>query len=592
MGTRLVFDGECGFCRYSVEYARAVTVDRVEYRPYQEVASEHSGVTTQEFAASIQLFHEDQRYCGADAAFRTLALGGLGFWHGLYRYLPGFAVCSETLYRFVSTHRVGSLVLAKALFGSSLRPAQFEQTADWLYRGIMLIAFIALSSLWWQIDALIGESGILPVANFLGAVGEQLGRDGYLQFPTLLWISTTDAFLHGLCGLGLLACCIGIAGRARVAAALLVYAIYLSLFYGGQIFMGYQWDLLLIECLVLSALLAAHRTWGIWLFRLLLFRFMLLSGAVKLLSDDPTWADASALAYHFETQPLPTTFAWFAHYLPDAVLKGGVYTTFVVELVFSFFVFLPRNLRLVAGCGFVLLELLILLTGSYNFFNLLTIVMCLALLDDRLLQRLPRMRGVHPRRIGRTIVSGFGCLITVLGLLVVVDSVTRSRAPRAVLEVFQPALAVNRYGLFAIMTTQRDELVIEGSLDGSDWLAYGFPFKPGVVADHPRLATPHQPRLDWQMWFAALTTLERAPWVYGFANALLRAEPSVLALIEDPFDGAPPAFVRVVRYRYRFTTPEERAWNGDWWVRERIGLWSPEMRLRSPVIRHEPLTLD
>jgi len=592
MGARLVFDGECGFCRYSVEYARAVTQGQVEYRPYQEVASEYSDVATQEFVASIQLFHKGQRYSGAEAAFRTLALGGLGFWHVLYRYLPGFAICSEWLYRFVAAHRIGSLVIAKALFGSSLRPARFEQTADWLYRGVMLIALLALSSLWWQIEALIGENGILPVADFLGAVREQLGRDGYWQVPTLLWISASDAFLHGLCGLGLVACCAGIAGRARVTTALLVYAVYLSLFYGGQIFMGYQWDLLLIECLLLSALLAAHRTWGIWLFRLLLFRFMLLSGAVKLLSDDSTWADASALAYHFETQPLPTPLAWFAHHLPSTILKAGVHANFLIELVFPFFIFLPRNPRLVAGCGFVLLQLLILLTGSYNFFNLLTIVACLALLDDRLLRRLPHLRGVQPRRSSRYLVTGFGCLITVLGLLVVLDSVTRSRAPRELLEVFEPARAVNHYGLFAVMTTQRDELVIEGSLDGANWRAYAFPFKPGDVAGRPRVATPHQPRLDWQMWFAALTTLERTPWMYGFASALLRAEPSVLALLEDPFAGDSPAFVRVVSYRYRFTTPEERSSNGDWWIRERIGLWSPEMRLRAHVIRHDALTLD
>ncbi len=592
MAARLVFDGECGFCLYSVEYARAVTLDRVEYRPYQEVASEYSDVALEDFAASIQLFHKDQRYCGAEAAFRTLAIGGLSFWHVLYRYLPGFAICSEWLYRFASTHRVGSLVVGKALFGSRLRPARFEQTADWLYRGVMFMAFLALGSLWWQIDALIGENGILPVAEFLEAVRDQLGLEGFMRVPTLLWISSSDAFLHALCGLGLLACCIGMAGRARVSAALLVYAVYLSLFYGGQIFMGYQWDLLLIECLLLAALLAAQPKWGVWLFRLLLFRFMLLSGAVKLLSDDPTWADASALAYHFETQPLPTPLAWFAHHLPDAILQAGVHVTFVIELVLPFFIFLPRNPRLVAGCGFVFLQLLIGLTGSYNFFNLLTIVVCIALLDDRLLHRLPRFRGVQPRRLGRYLVAGLGSLIAVLGLLVVLDATTSSRAPRALLAVFEPARAVNHYGLFAVMTTRRDELVIEGSLDGADWRAYGFPFKPGAVAGRPRVATPHQPRLDWQMWFAALTTLERAPWVYGLANALLRAEPSVLALIEDPFAGEAPEFVRVVRFSYRFTTPEERAASGEWWMREQIGFWSPEMRLRKPVMTHDPLILD
>ena len=202
MGARLVFDGECGFCLYSVEYARAVTLDRVEYRPYQEVASEYSDVATEDFAASIQLFHKDQRYSGAEAAFRTLAIGGLNFWLVLYRCLPGFAICSEWLYRFVSTHRVGSLVLGKALLGSRLRPARFEQTADWLYRGVMFIAFIALSSLWWQVDALIGENGILPVAEFLEAVRDQLGPEGFIRVPTLLWISSRNS-ASGCTGLSL-----------------------------------------------------------------------------------------------------------------------------------------------------------------------------------------------------------------------------------------------------------------------------------------------------------------------------------------------------------------------------------------------------
>jgi len=472
------------------------------------------------------------------------------------------------------------------------RGERFEQTADWLYRGVMLMALLALLSLWWQIEALIGSAGILPVDEYLAAVHAQLGRDAYVQLPTLLWLSSTDAALHVLCAAGVVACCAGLLGRMRIVAALVVYAVYLSLFYAGQIFTGYQWDLLLIECLVLCALLAARPGWGVWLFRLLLFRFMFLSGAVKLLSGDPTWADATALEYHFQTQPLPTVFAWYAQQLPPWVLHGGVYATLVIEIVLPWLVLLPRAPRLAAGAGFVLLEVLILLTGSYNFFNLLTIVMCLSLLDDDLLRWLPSLRGIGLRRRGRHLVAGLGCSIALLGVLVVVETVTDVRAPRALLAFADPARAVNRYGLFAVMTTERDELVVEGSLDGVEWRVYEFPFKPGDPGRAPRLATPHQPRLDWQMWFAALTSLEGAPWIYGFADALLRAEPHVLALLQDPFQGRPPAFVRIVRYRYRFTTAAEREATGNWWARERLGPWSPELRLRVPVIRHEPLSLD
>jgi len=205
---------------------------------------------------------------------------------------------------------------------------------------------------------------------------------------------------------------------------------------------------------------------------------------------------------------------------------------------------------------------------------------------------LPRLRGIYPYRRGRHLVAVCGCVIALLGALVIVETLTGARAPRQLLAVADPLRAVNRYGLFAVMTTERDELIVEGSLDGAEWRAYEFPFKPGDPSRAPRLATPHQPRLDWQMWFAALTTFERSPWVYGFADALLRGEPHVLALLDDPFDGQVPAFVRVVRYRYRFTTAPEREATGNWWARERLGPWSPELRLRRPVIRHEPLSLD
>ena len=590
MKPRLVYDGDCAFCRYTVEYAASVTSDAVEYRPYQEVMAEHPDVNEAEFAASIQLFADGERYERADAAFRVLAIGGAGFWHRLYRRLPGFAAFSDALYDWVSRHRGACLAFARPLFGRRLRRAEFNVTADVLIRGIALCGLFAFLSLWWQIDGLIGPQGILPAADFLDVVAHRYGAERFWILPTAFWLDASPAALHTVCALGTLATLTAFLGRWRCTASVIAYACYLSLFATGQVFLAYQWDIFLIECFVIAAVLARAPRFGVWLARLALFRFMFLSGFVKLASGDPTWADGTALAFHFETQPLPTVLAWYAHHLPQVLLEWSVWLTFAIELALPFFILLPRNLRLVAAGGFVLLEVLIFATGNYNFFNILTVVLCLALLDDRRIK--PIVRGVATAP-GRRVTKTAAVCVMALGILVTLHNVFRLPAPMAVLiETAAPLRLANPYGLFAVMTTRRDELVVEGSMDGSTWEPYAFPFKPGDVAAPPRWATPHQPRLDWQMWFAALTTPEGAPWIYDFAFALLEARPDVLKLVADPFDGARPKFVRIVRYRYRFSTPAERSSTGDWWIRGDATIWQPPTQLRRPKITHEPLTLD
>ncbi|MEM7020321.1 MAG: lipase maturation factor family protein, partial [Pseudomonadota bacterium] len=341
-----------------------------------------------------------------------------------------------------------------------------------------------------------------------------------------------------------------------------------------------------LECLFLCALLALRPGLGVWVGRLLLFRFMLLSGAVKLLSGDAIWANGTALEYHFETQPLPTLFAWYAHQLPDWFLYGGVMATFIIELALPFLIFLPRNPRLVAIGSFVFLELLILLTGSYNFFNLLTIVLCIALLNDQMLpSKRWKVAGINAvksiwLRIPTAII---GILLIIGGVLHMASTLSNRNLPNwaaTPLIVTSSFHFVNGYGLFAVMTTQRDEIIIEGSMDRENWLPYKFPFQPGELDRMPVLATPHQPRLDWQMWFAALGPVERNQWFYAFAQSLLEAKPAVLELVEAPFESEPPRYIRAVRYRYRFSTPEQRRETGQWWTRTLIEGYMPIIQLR------------
>ena len=260
-----------------------------------------------------------------------------------------------------------------------------------------------------QALGLIGSHGILPLSEFADAIRSQLGLERYWRFPMVFWLDRSDFAIQATCWAGTALSLLLIFNILPRLSLFFLYALYLSLFYAGQIFMGFQWDLLLLEAGFLALFLSIATNPGIWLLRWLLFRFMFLSGAVKLLSGDPTWANLSALSYHFQTQPLPTPLAWYAHHLPHGVLTAATAANFVIELGLPFLIFCPRRLRFVAAFGILLLEALIALTGNYTFFNLLTMALCIVLFDDAALRKIlpqrltrfmqPRVRDMKPRKI-------------------------------------------------------------------------------------------------------------------------------------------------------------------------------------------------
>jgi hypothetical protein len=372
----------------------------------------------------------------------------------------------------------------------------------------------------------------------------------------------------------------------------LLFALYLSLFYAGQIFMSYQWDLFLLETGFAALLLSFATTPGIWLLRWLLFRFMFMSGAVKLLSGDPNWWNLSALSYHFLTQPLPTPVAWYAAQLQPGLLKFATGATFFVELILPFLIFGPRRLRFCAAFGILLLEFCILITGNYNWFNLQTMLLCLPLFDDA------AVRTILPRRLTeleakpQTPRPAVTALVSAVALLVVFCSLVRMdqrfggsppEFARVVDGWFSPLQMVSAYGLFSIMTTKRHEIVIEGSDDGVEWHEYEFRYKPGDVARAPPWNIPHQPRLDWQMWFAALDDPQHLSWFWRFLERLLENEPTVTALLErNPFADKPPSYVRAQFYDYTFAGSAEKA-KSQWWDRQLLGLYFPAVRLKAPA---------
>ncbi|HSP44763.1 MAG TPA: lipase maturation factor family protein, partial [Chthoniobacterales bacterium] len=465
---------------------------------------------------------------------------------------------------------------------------------------IYLIAFI---SLWLQIDGLIGEHGILPVGQHLQSAREQLGPGAFFVLPTLCWFNSSDGFLHILCGAGAIISVLLMAGLAPVLSLSLLFCLYLSLTIAGQTFLSFQWDVLLLEAGFLAVFFAPFR-WritaddeaplsrvGFFLLKLLLFKLMFMSGVVKLSSHDESWWQLTALDYHYWTQPLPTLFGWWSDQHAEWFKKFSVAFCLVIEIVAPFLFWAPRRLRHIAAALLIALQIAIATTGNYCFFNLLTIALCLLLFDDALLSRLRRVgtasraRGIRGPRSARALSAIIVLFVTLpinaMFLLSAVKPEVEWPGSIATLAgSLGPFRIVNGYGLFRVMTKSRLEIIVEGSADGNEWLPYEFKWKPGALDHGPGWVAPHQPRLDWQMWFAALGDYRQNPWFVSLLERLLRNTPEVTRLLaRNPFPEIRPRYIRARVYEYRFTNWAEHRATGAWWKREESGEYLPAISL-------------
>jgi hypothetical protein len=334
----------------------------------------------------------------------------------------------------------------------------------------------------------------------------------------------------------------------------------------------------------------------LWLLRWLLFRLMFASGVVKLATHDPTWRGLTALTFHYETQPLPTWVGWYAHQLPVWFQRFSCAVMFAIELGAPFLIFTPRRLRFV-GCGaIVVLMMLIAATGNYCFFNLLAVALCILLLDDATLQLFfpARCREIpintHAWRWPGWITAPLAVVVLAVTTMTLTGAFREQVAwPSPMVKLYSalsPTRSFNGYGLFASMTTARPEIIIEGSDDGQTWLPYEFKYKPGDPMRRPTFVAPHQPRLDWQMWFEALRVTrpraEPSQWFLNFCVRLLQGQREVLALLKtNPFPSAPPRYIRAMVYDYHFTNFATRRETGAWWRRELLGQYCPVLSLRT-----------
>jgi hypothetical protein len=464
--------------------------------------------------------------------------------------------------------------------------ASYSIALGYFPRLMGLVYLIAFVSLLVQVKGLYCSQGILPINELAGGTGQRMGVRSILRFPSIFWLNTSDTFITACAGLGVCLSIYLLAGLPALPALILLWLIYLSFVTMGQEFLSFQWDALLLETgfmtifLPLAIPTSPSSSIACLAFQLFIFRFMLSAGTVKLTSHDPNWRNLRAVCFHYETQPIPNRFSWYAHQLPEAVQKLSTLGTFLFELIVPFLALGPAPFKLACFCLLAFFQGLIILTGNYGFFNCLTIFLAVPLLEDRYLGMLGLSVPVATSTPFTSALAGavFGFFI-LLNILQIIRLFVRSHWVAHILALCGRWQISNPYGLFAVMTTERYEFVIEGSRDLKAWLPYEFRWKPGDPSRQPRQAAPHQPRLDWQMWFAALNPAYVEPWLSRLVQRLLEGSPAVLVLFRTvPFTPAPPDYIRLVVFRYHFTDPFTKQASGRWWDRSEIG-------------RSEPMTL-
>ncbi|HEY1907073.1 MAG TPA: lipase maturation factor family protein [Myxococcaceae bacterium] len=459
----------------------------------------------------------------------------------------------------------------------------------WL-RALGLIFLSAFYSLAFQITGLLGPRGILPAGAYLAQLHEAFGMPRALWYaPTLFWISSSDGALLAVTFLGAAASVLlvlNLAPRISIAVALVCF---LSFIGSAEDFASYQSDGMLLEAAFISLFVAprgprprlgaADPSSRLATFLLVWewFRIYFESGVVKILSGDAQWSSFTAMDHYYENGPLPTWLGWhIQQQLPHGFHAFTVGLIFLFELGIVWFAFMPRRFRLIAFCLATSFQVAIILTANYAFLNYIVLSLGVLLADDRFL-RLPApvaqpVRSSWPARI----VLGWIFYATV----VLMPGISRL-LPRPLLWpaiALEPFRIANRYGLFAVMTSERHEIEFQGSQDGVSWTPYPFRYKPQDPMRPPGIYAPYQPRFEWNLWFASLGEWRGYPWVLSTEVRLLEGSPEVLRLFAaNPFPGAPPTWVRAVRWQYWFTTPEEKRATGAYWRRVEVGLYAPEL---------------
>lgn len=478
----------------------------------------------------------------------------------------------------------------------------------WLTRFVILrllgiiyaIAFLAAIN---QIIPLIGEEGLLPIGNAIEMIRKAIGStDGFIRLPSVFWFNHSDSMMLFIAWLGFILSCIVAAGYANAIILFVLWFLYMSFVHLGQDWYSYGWEIQLLEtgflCIFLCPLInmrpfpkQAPPLQIIILLRWLICRIMLGSGLIKIRGDE-IWRNGTALYYHFETQPMPGPLSRWFHFLPHPILKIGVWFNFLAELIAPLFAFGPRTARHVAGVIMVLLQLNIFISGNLSFLNWLTVIPALACFDDGFWSRI-----LPGKLVGKAKAAAANCapskpmqttawVVMVVVIFLSVGPVINLFSSRQIMNTsFDPLDLVNTYGAFGAVGQERYNVIFEGtwdndSTDKANWQPYIYKGLPVELNKRPPQIAPYHLRLDWQMWFAAMSTAEEYSWTYNLAWKLLHNDANAISLFaKNPFKDKPPKYVRAVLYKYAFAKPGNA--QQLWWTRERIGLWLPVLSVNN-----------
>ena len=467
-----------------------------------------------------------------------------------------------------------------------LDPQNYVISAHLFIQLLGAIYFFAFGAFLFQIRGLIGSQGILPIQNYLKLTQRYFGSKRFYYIPSLFWINSSDAALIAVTATGTLLSLLLLFNVWPSIILLLLMILYLSIISTGQDFLSFGWEMFLIEisfnAFLLSLTIIPNAF--VWIsVNLVLFRFHFQGGVVKLLSRDPNWRNLTGVAYHYQSQPIPNTMAWYVHKLPLGFHKFSTALMLIIEIIVPFGIFFGQEARLAVFICFLGLQLFIWLTGNFSFLNHLTVVLCIILVSDTYLSPfLGNPSQPPPTPLGLDI--PLSIVGSILIFLQVINLWNHFFMPnpvfRKILDAIRPFHLINRYGIFAVMTTKRYEIVIEGSEDGKEWKEYHFYHKPTELDRRPRRISPYQPRIDWQAWFLPFSSASQEEWFQNFMVRLLEGSPPVLSLLrKNPFPERPPRFIRALMYDYEFTDWKTRKETGHWWKRELIGYYMQPISL-------------
>ncbi|UOQ68415.1 lipase maturation factor family protein [Hymenobacter volaticus] len=490
-------------------------------------------------------------------------------------------------------------------FDASSAPPTYWLTRFVILRLLGLLYAIAFLVAINQIVPLMGAHGLLPVGNYLRQISEALGSEGagFLRLPSVFWLGHSDAALLTVAWIGFALSCVVVASYANALLLGVLWFLYMSIVHVGQEWYGYGWEIQLTETGFLAIFLCPLLDWRpfpryappmpiIVLFRWLAFRVMLGAGLIKVRGDE-VWRNSTALYYHFETQPIPGPLSRWFHFMPRFFLQVGVWFNWLAELAAPFFVFGPRFARHLAGVVIVLFQLNIIVSGNLSFLNWLTIVPALACFDDGFWAKLLPRQLVRKAQAAADRAETSNPMLTtswvvtaIIGILSIQPAYNMVSPGQIMNTSFDPLDLVNTYGAFGSVGKERLNVVFEGTMDQdstdqANWQPYLYKGLPVLLDQRPPQIAPYQLRLDWQMWFAAMSSPAEYPWTIHLVWKLLHNDPAIVGLFaRNPFPDQPPRYIRAVRYRYRFAPPGNP--QNLYWQRERVDLWLPPLSTNDP----------